>query len=91
MEMTDRRIIDEVCCYLTLPKARGRGGVEEKGEQLPTLVFLVKVVLLCVEGLLQEGWQGSEKRRAIERTKGRRANKVTRWERWYRGARGKSV
>lgn len=53
--MTVRRIIDEACCYLTLPKARERRGAEEEGQQLPTLVFLVKVVSLCVEGLLQEG------------------------------------
>lgn len=53
--VTDWRIINRACCYLTLPKAREKRGVEEKGGQLPTLVFLVKVVSLCAEGLLQVG------------------------------------
>lgn len=52
---TDRRVINKACCYLTLPKAREGERRSEKEEQLPTLVFLVKVVSLCVEGLLQGG------------------------------------
>lgn len=36
--VTDMRIINEACCYLTLPEAREGRGAEE---QLPTLVFLV--------------------------------------------------
>lgn len=82
--VTDRRIIDEVCCYLTLPKARERRGAEEKGEQLPTLVFLVKVVSLCVEGLLQKeiGRERNresnreKERRGKEREKGKQGDKV---------------
>lgn len=86
--MTDRRIINEACCYLTLSKAREKRGAEEKGERLPTLVFLVKMVSLCFEGFLQQQWEGREER---ERKKGRRANKVTRWEKQYKGVWGKSV
>lgn len=73
--MTERRIINEASCYLTLSKAREKRGAQEKGEQLPTLVFLVKVVSLWISSRAME----RERRgRAIERKKG--ANKVTRWE-----------
>lgn len=53
--------MNEACCYLTLSKAREKRGAQEKGEQLPTLVFLVKVVSLCVGGFLQEQWEGRER------------------------------
>lgn len=58
---TDRRIIDQVCCYLTLPKARERRGAEEKGEHLPTLVFLVEVVSLVLRDFFKRDRKGEKK------------------------------
>lgn len=75
--MTDRRIINEACCYLTLSKARQKGRAQEKGEQLPTLFFLVKVVSLCATGFLQEQWEGRERGESNrEKERGKQGDKV---------------
>lgn len=46
----ERRIIDEACSS-TLSKASERRQAEGKQEQLPALVYPVKVISLCVQGL----------------------------------------
>lgn len=92
--VTDGRIINEACCYLTHPKETGNRG---EGRTTPHPCLSCQSAFpLCWEassiGMERERKREQSRKREVRAgKKGWRANKVTRWERWYGGIEGKPV